>query len=214
MNDIDKSKIIELSSNDYKSDCKTESMNLNWGTVLPLIIPIVLIFSSGKGKPTYSKSTDLQKIPVQSTSSMEKNDHDIIQKSEQMVDKLSNAIDLVKKVNKLNDIKKVSTNSQNSLDSMQEAFSIIRNVFSDTGKIEKLDTLENTLSTVKKFNEVKKVLDLQKTFSASKNDEASIDHMVEAISPLLSSENNDNLKNIQKIVKMANLISTLNNTTK
>lgn len=216
MNDIDKDKIIELSNNDYIStseDNAISTKNINLGSLWIFAIPIVFSLFSGKEKKDYKHEANAHNLPVKSiTPPTEKNynQQNNLKSTDQMIDKLSGALGVMKKVNQLSEIKKVTSSKQNNLDNVQEAFSIFKNVFSDTSNSEKIDTLENTISTIKKFSEVKKVLDLQKTFTSNKDNNPSLDNMVDAISPLLSDNNNDNVKNLQKVVKMANLISALN----
>lgn len=214
MNEFDKNEVIELTSNDYnESNYKNNNTNINLGNLFPLIIPLIFIFSSNKGKKYNSISTTHDTKKTNGIIPSRRTDFDVLKNTDQMVDKLSNVVDVMKKINKLNDIKKVNLNGKGNLDGIQEAFSIFKNVFSDTSHVEKLDSLESTISTIKKVGEIKKVMDLQKAFTSSNssNSNSSISDMVDAITPLMSEKNDDNLKNLQKIVQMASLISTLNN---
>ncbi len=210
MNEIDKSKVIELTSNDYQSEYKNEGICLE--KLLPFALPLILVFSlsSGKGISGIKKigsTKDNHYLP--SSTSFEKKEVEVVNKMENTVDKLSNAVDLMKKVNKLNEIKKSSV-GKNNLDSIQEAFPVLKSIFNDSTKIEKLNSLENTLSTVKKISDVKKVFDTQRTMAAKKSADSSVSDIVGALTPLVPEENRENIKNIEKVVKMANLISALN----
>ncbi len=207
MNDIDKNKVIELSSNDYQSEYKKEGICLQ--NLLPLALPLILVFSlsSGKGISGIKNTKENRYLP--SAAAAGKGNTEIVNKVEHTVDKLSNVVDLMKKVNKLNDIKK-STVDKNTLDGIQDTFSVLKSIVNDTSKIEKLNSLENTLSTVKKISEVKKVFDVQRTMASKKTSDSSVSDMVGALTPLMPQGNEDNLKNIEKVVKMANLISSLN----
>lgn len=208
---MENNQIIELHSSDYTTDYKKEGILNNIGSILPLaIIVLLLTGSTGKGKIFANPNTPYKSIPANNLFSTRKGDHEILHKSEHMVDKLSNALELMKKINKLNEIKSLTSGGQGNLDGIHEAFSIFKNIFSDNANIEKLETLENTISTVKKFGEIKKLLDFQKTLSSFKQNDSSVSNMMSAISPLLSDENGDNMKNMEKILRIANLISTVN----
>ncbi len=204
MNEINKGKLIELSSNDYRSEYKKEGVSLE--NLLPLALPLVLVFSTSSSKGRKKKKNNSEINVPAAISPSRTGDLQVVNTMEETVSKLSNAVDLMKKVNRLNDIKK-STNGQ-SLEGIQEALPVIKSIFSDTANLEKLNSIESTLSTVKKLSEVKKILDAQRATSVKKSDNSSATDVMSAITPLL--ENRDNAQNLQKIVKMANLISALN----
>lgn len=196
MSNFDKNNVIELTSSDYKK----ESNSLGFGNIFPIIVPLALVYSSSKGKNNQRNSEILSNhspLPV-------KNDYQIIEKSEQIVGNLSNAIDLMKKVNKINDIRKISTNGSGNVENIKEAFTIFKDLFAGSAHMDQINTLENTITTFKKFSDVKKILDTTSALTSNSVSKSSS-------KPQLSSEedNSDTISNLEKIVKMANIVSTL-----
>ena len=196
MSDFDKNEVIELSSNDYKK----ESTSLGFGNIVPLIIPLAVVYSSSKGKNKTNNSD------ISSDSLPEKKDFEIIEKSEQLVGTLTNAIDIMKKVNKINSIR-TSSGGLGSVEGIHEAFSVFKDLFSDSTHIDRINSLESTITTIKKFSDVRKILD-----TATSADTSSVEKSVVKTSskPMLSSEeSNESMNGLEKIVKMANIISSL-----
>ena len=122
---MENNQIIELHSSDYTTDYKKEGILNNIGSILPLaIIVLLLTGSTGKGKIFANPNTPYKSIPANNLFSTRKGDHEILHKSEHMVDKLSNALELMKKINKLNEIKSLTSGGQGNLDGIHEAFNI------------------------------------------------------------------------------------------
>lgn len=191
MSDFDKNEVIELSSDDYKK----ESTNMNLGNIVPLIIPLAVVYSSSKSKNNPLKDILSDSLPI-------KNEAEFIEKSEVLVGKLSNALDVMKKVNKINDIRKVSANGNGSVENIHETFSVIKELFADSTHIDRINSLESTVTTIKKFADVKKILDST----------ASLEGALRSPSKQLlqgEASNDKGMNGLEKIVKMASIFSAL-----
>lgn len=197
MSDFDKNEVIELSSDDYKK----ESTSMGFGNIVPLIIPLAVVYSTSKGKNNKIDRNDIasDSLPV-------KKDFEIIEKSEQLVGTLSNALDIMKKVNKINTIR-TSSNGLGSVEGIHEAFSVVKDLFSDSSHIDRINSLESTITTLKKFSDVRKILDTASSVETSSSDKKVVKTSSESMVP--TEESNDSINGLEKIVRMANIISSL-----
>lgn len=140
---------------------------------------------------------------------------DQIMNPDQIADKLVHLTDVVRQVSRLNSIKNTAFSGNGSLDHLQEALGIFKHILPEHKHIEKLNNIDNMLNNVKRFGDIKKMMELQSKIAPLMNNNGGglggLDDMLKVVAPLVSGDNSgENMENLQKIMKMANLISSLN----
>lgn len=226
----------ELSESKEVSACgilakKHDQNNINF---VMLLLGAVLIFSLTKNTRYIESSSNPAepsekieiadentaiKIPVKHVPRSEivhpkKPGFDIFINPDQIIDKLTYITDIMRQISKLSNIKNTALSGGGSLEQIQKAFEIFKNMLPDNKRFDKLNNIDTIISNIRRFGDFKKIVELQSRLSPvlNKNSENSFDDILKIITPLVSDSNSsENLENMQKIMKMASLISSLNN---
>lgn len=173
---------------------------MNSKKVLPLVLPVTIALTSNpkllkKTTNLFSSVLDPKKMNVYT------------QRSDRIMNKFSNTVDTMKKLNHLTEIKTLSSNQGDKDYKIQEAFSTLKEISPDN-YYKKFDSLENTYNVIKKISKTKKILDIQKNLagggsSSTKNPLA----LLSASSNSDGSDKDD--MSLEKILKLATLFSNL-----
>ncbi|HHU18200.1 MAG: hypothetical protein ACOX4V_05380 [Anaerovoracaceae bacterium] len=74
---------------------------------------------------------------------------------ELLLDRLHNLTDTLEKINHLNNLRSVPINKNNYIDRIQESLDAVRGLLYSKKSTKQIDTLSKSLSTVKKFGDMK-----------------------------------------------------------
>lgn len=74
---------------------------------------------------------------------------------ELLLDRLHNMINALEKINHLNQLRSVPVNKSNYIDRIQESLDAVRGLLYSKKSTKQIDTLSKSLSTVKKFGDIK-----------------------------------------------------------
>lgn len=185
----------------------------NSNKVLPLMLPATLILASNTKLLTtnnlFTSVLNPKKINVVLNP---KRINAYAEQSEKVMNKFSNTVDIMKKINRLNEIHSLSSEEMNKDNKVQEIFSTLKEI-SPNNYYEKFDSLENTLNIVKKISKAKKILDIQKSITS--NESSSSQNPIGLLKSLSNSNAlTDKDNSLEKIIKMATLFSNLTNENK
>ena len=117
----------------------------------PILILVVIFILSNEGKPlSHIKPPHIGKLGFPPIGPAYIDTF----KMELLLDRLNSMTNTLEKVNHLNQMRNIPMTKSNSVDRIQESLDAVRGFLSDNKTGEKLDTISNTLSGVKKFGDM------------------------------------------------------------
>lgn len=199
--------LIPVDSNDLlvpENEISIGRFSLTNNRILIFIIPLFLLLFF-KNRNTFSNfySEDYEKPKAPTINS-------------HTLDKVSHLLENIKKAAALNDLRRSAMQSSSilgskNLDFLKEVINIFGDNMSEETKSH-IQTATNILSILDKVKDVKNILNIQKALKSENNGDlsAQMDHIIQAIAPMLPAEYAKKIDDFKKMAQMMKLMSLFN----